>query len=101
MQVTADGYLCCVEDWSEAIAQQLAKQENLSLTDDHWQVIYYLRSFYQQYQLVPGMRVLIKELAAKLPPAKANSIYLQSLFPAGLMKQACKIAGLHKPVRCI
>jgi tRNA 2-thiouridine synthesizing protein E len=87
-------------DWNEAVANAIAQDDGLVLTTDHWQVIYFLRNFYQQYQIMPAMRVLVKELAKQMG-TKSNSIYLNSLFPKGLMRQASKIAGLPKPTRCI
>lgn len=99
--IDKEGYLINLSDWNDAIAIELAQNENLTLTSDHWQVIHFLRYFYQQYQTTPTMRILIKELIPHLGADKANSIYLHQLFPAGLMKQACKIAGLPKPTRCM
>lgn len=96
-----DGYLLNLQDWNEAIAQQLAQHENLFLTSDHWVVINFLRNFYQEYSIIPAMRVLVKELAKNMVAEKSNSSYLQQLFPGGLFRQACKIAGLPKPTRCI
>ncbi len=102
MPITTDkeGYLVNLHDWSEPAALAIATAENLMLTEDHWQVIHFLREFYQQYQTMPTARILVKELAVKMGSAKGNSIYLHKLFPGGLMKQAAKIAGLPKPTRC-
>ena len=86
--------------WNEQIAEEIATQDNLILTDDHWQVIHYLRHFYHEYQTLPLMRVLVKELAKQMGTEKGNSIYLNCLFPQGLLRQASKIAGLPKPTRC-
>lgn len=96
-----DGYLANLQAWNKDIAKQIALQEKLTLTADHWLVINFLRDFYLTYKIMPAMRVLVKELAKQLDKEKANSAYLSSLFPEGLMKQASKIAGLPKPVRCI
>lgn len=96
-----EGYLIHLSDWNEALAQAIAEADGLMLTADHWQVIHYLRNFYQQYHLMPAIRVLVKELAKEMGNEKGNSIYLNSLFPKGLAKQASKIAGLPKPTRCI
>lgn len=90
-----------LEAWSKATASAIAERESLELTTDHWLVITTLRAFYLDHGLLPPMRVLIKLLSEKIPPEKNNSIYLQGLFPKGLMRQAGKIAGLPKSARCI
>jgi len=88
-------------NWNETLAEELAAEENILLTADHWQVIKFLRKFYEDYKILPAMRVLVKELAKVMGAEKGNSIYLQRLFPQGLLRQACKIAGLPKPSKCI
>lgn len=96
-----NGYLLNRSDWNQDIAHVIAQQDSLLLTDDHWQVISFLRNFYQEYNVMPTMRVLVKELTKKMGEEKGNSVYLNSLFPRGLMRQASKLAGLPKPTRCI
>ena len=95
------GYLQQLTDWHEDIARLLAEQEAISLTDAHWEVIYFVRDFYQTYQISPAMRVLVKALSQKYGPEIGNSRYLFRLFPKGPAKQATKIAGLPKPVKCL
>lgn len=90
-----------LETWTEATAYAIAERESIQLTADHWLVITTLRTFYLDHGLLPPMRVLIKLLSEKMPPEKNNSVYLQGLFPKGLMRQAGKIAGLPKSARCI
>jgi tRNA 2-thiouridine synthesizing protein E len=101
LKTDKEGFLLDLNDWSESVANQLAINDQLKLTEDHWHVIYFLRDFYQQYQTAPTVRVLVKELAKKLGDEKGNSIYLQRLFPGGLLRQGSKIAGLPKPTRCV
>lgn len=95
------GYLKNSCEWTKAIAALIARREGIELTADHLAVIMVLRDFYAQHQLTPSMRVLIKLLQGKLTTEKNTSLYLQSLFPGGLMRQGSKISGLPKPVRCI
>ena len=45
--------------------------------------------------------MLVKAMASKFGEEKGNSRYLYRLFPKGPAKQATKIAGLPKPVKCI
>lgn len=95
------GYLLHANDWNEQIALSIAKEENLVLTEEHWQLLFLLRQHYQQYELIPPLRIFIKSLAQQFPAEKSNSVYLHQLFPGGVLKQACKIAGLPKPRHCL
>lgn len=96
----AHGYLRHRSDWNETIAEAIAAKENIALTAEHWQVIGFVRAFYDEFQSSPAIRPLVKYLAQHWGPEKGNSLYLHKLFkePA---KQATKIAGLPKPARCI
>ncbi|MBF0093682.1 MAG: TusE/DsrC/DsvC family sulfur relay protein [Alphaproteobacteria bacterium] len=96
-----EGYLLDVNQWNEELAAILAKGENLPLTSEHWEVIGFLREYYNEYQIAPAVRVLTKAIAKKFGPDKGNNKYLYELFPYGPGKQACKIAGLPKPTGCI
>jgi|SRR5699024_1115690 len=96
-----EGYLLHVQDWNEALAEILAAQENINLTDEHWLIIRFVRQFYQQYNTSPAIRMLVSAVKKEYGETKGNSRYLQRLFPNGPAKQATKIAGLPKPVKCI
>lgn len=100
IETDPQGYLLHSDQWNESIAQLIAQNEGIALTDDHWQVIRYIRQFYQEFNTSPSIRPLIKYLSKLLPAEKCNSLYLQILFPEGAAKQATKIAGLPKPARC-
>ncbi|MBF0751069.1 MULTISPECIES: TusE/DsrC/DsvC family sulfur relay protein [unclassified Pasteurella] len=95
------GYLLDSKQWNEEIARAIAEQEQLELTPAHWEVIYFVRDFYQEYNTSPAIRMLVKAMAEKLGEDKGNSRYLQRLFPEGPAKQATKLAGLPKPAKCL
>ena len=96
-----EGYLVNLADWNEDVAQFLAQQENVEMTPNHWEVVNFLREYYNEYQIAPAIRVLTKAIGKKLGPDKGNNKYLYELFPYGPAKQACKIAGLPKPTGCV
>ncbi len=96
-----EGYLADINDWNKDIAVALAADEDIELTDSHWEVIDFLREYYDEYQIAPAVRVLTKAIGKKLGKDKGNSKYLYELFPFGPAKQACKIGGLPKPTGCI
>ena len=43
IETTPSGFLVNIEDWSEALAEVIAKEEGVVLTDRHWDVVNYLR----------------------------------------------------------
>jgi tRNA 2-thiouridine synthesizing protein E len=101
VELDEENYMVDLSEWNEDIAKVLAAQDNMELTDNHWEVIKFLREYYQEFQIAPAVRVLTKEIGKKLGPDKGNSKYLYELFPYGPAKQACRFAGLPKPTGCI
>jgi len=96
-----EGYLANLSEWDADVAEVMAKADDCNLTESHWEVINFLREYYQEYQIAPAVRVLTKAIGKKLGPDKGNSKYLYELFPYGPAKQACKYAGLPKPTGCV
>ena len=96
-----EGYLVNLSDWSEDVANAIAKTENVEMGPNHWEVVNFLREYYTEYQIAPAVRVLTKAIGKQLGADKGNSKYLYELFPYGPAKQACKIAGLPKPTGCV
>jgi tRNA 2-thiouridine synthesizing protein E len=95
------GYLLNVQDWQAELAPILAAQENIELSEPHWEVVNFVREFYLQFNTSPAIRALVKAMEQKFGPDKGNSRYLFRLFPKGPAKQATKIAGLPKPAKCL
>lgn len=95
------GYLKNLDDWSEDLAIAIAHKEGIELSEAHWEIVLFVREFYQEYKTSPAIRMLVKALAQKFGEEKGNSRYLQRLFPEGPAKQATKIAGLPKPAKCL
>lgn len=96
-----DGYLTNLEDWSRDVAGFLAEQEGIDMSESHWEVVDFLRDYYDEYKIAPMIRILTKAIGKKLGPEKGNTKYLYELYPGGPAKQACKIAGLPKPTGCV
>ena len=101
LETDEEGYLANLSDWSPEVAEAMAKADGQELTDAHWEVINFLREYYEEYQIAPAVRVLTKAIGKKLGADKGNSKYLYELFPYGPAKQACKYAGLLKPTGCV
>jgi len=96
-----EGYLVDLAAWNEDLAALIAKDEDIEMTDEHWEVVNFLREYYNEYQIAPAVRVLVKAVKKKFGADKGSNKYLYELFPYGPAKQACKIAGLPKPTGCV
>ena len=101
IETDSEGYLKDTTQWNEAMAAVIAEQEGISLSVEHWEVVRFVRDFYLEFNTSPAIRMLVKAMANTFGEEKGNSRYLYRLFPKGPAKQATKIAGLPKPVKCI
>lgn len=99
--VDKEGFLVNLDDWSEPVAQALAREEGISLSAEHWEILRLLREFYSEFQLSPATRPLVRYTALKLGADKGNSMHLNRLFNGTPAKLAAKLAGLPKPSNCI
>jgi dissimilatory sulfite reductase related protein len=97
----AEGYLKDLAVWTPEIARTMADNEGVALSNEHWEVIHFLREYYQEYGVAPSVRVMVKTIGERFGPGKAKSAYLYRLFPEGPARQACKYAGLPKPTGCV
>lgn len=96
-----EGYITNLADWSKDLAEIIATAEDVQMDDERWEVVNFLRDYYDEYQIAPAVRVLIKAVKKSMGPEKGNNKYMYELFPYGPAKQACKIAGLPKPTGCV
>jgi tRNA 2-thiouridine synthesizing protein E len=97
----ADGFLKDLSAWNPQVAVRIAQDEQITLTDAHWELIDLVRRYYARFDSAPSMRPLVKFCAQELGAKRGNSLYLLSLFPGSPAKLACKIAGLPKPPNCL
>lgn len=98
-----EGYLQNLGDWDKGLAEVLAKQEGVTLSEEHWKLIEWIRNYFQQFQVAPAIKSLAKEVAAMkgFADKKEGNKYIYELFPEGPAKQLAKIAGLPKPTGCV
>ena len=80
---------------------ELARQEGISLSDAHWEILDLLREFYNEFQLSPATRPLVRYASRRLGPDKGSSLHLNLLFKGTPAKLAAKLAGLPKPTNCL
>lgn len=101
LKTSADGFLRDAGLWNERVAEELARLNNIEISPAHWEILWFIRDYYFQYQHLPNARMFAAAIRKKLGEDKASSRYLQKLFPAGPLKYACKLAGLPKPPTCL
>lgn len=93
-----EGYLLKPDDWNETLATEIAGEEGIELNDTYWSVLGFMREYFQEHDIAPDVRHLIKYLATENDCSKKEAKKLVfDLFPYGYVKQACKIAGMKKP----
>ncbi|CCC81294.1 TusE/DsrC/DsvC family sulfur relay protein [Thermoproteus tenax] len=81
--------------WNEEVAEWLAENlEGIRLTEAHWRVLRYLRSYWEKYGFCPPVKRLLMDLGVTFKD-------LYDLFPSGPADGACKIAGLPRPGGCV
>ena len=60
LETDEEGYLVNLGEWVPEVANIMAKEDDLDLTDEHWDIINFLREYYEEYQIAPAVRVLTK-----------------------------------------
>lgn len=92
-----EGYILNLDDWSEAFAHAQAASEGLTLTEEHWQVIRFIREYYDEHNVQAQVRDMIRHFRAAWGEARGNNHYLHELFPmGGPQKQGNRLAGIRK-----
>lgn len=97
-----EGFLENAGHWNPSVAQTIASEDGISLSDNHWEIIDFLRGFYKEHEISPpSNRLFVKAVKEQFGEDKGNSIYLMQLFPGTPAKTACRIAGLPRPTNCL
>ena len=97
-----EGFLEDAATWTDEVAWEIAQEDDIELTEKHWEIIKFLRSFYKEHEMSPpSNRLFVKAVKEALGEDKGNSIYLMQLFPGPPAKTACRIAGLPRPTNCL
>ena len=90
-----DGFLYEGGNWSQAVARDLAERNDLGpLTDEHWKIIDFVRTYYTEYREGPPIVRIAKETGM-------TSKRICTLFPCGVAKGAYRLAGLPRPDGCL
>ncbi len=94
VSVDAEGFMTNAQEWTPAIATEIATVAGLTLTDRHWKVIEFCRRDAADKGEPPGLRRIAQ--GTEIPIKE-----LYQLFPKGPGILAAKIAGLTKPKSCV
>lgn len=94
VQLNSDGFMTDPQEWTPDIAEVLARQAGIQLTERHWKVIEFCRRDAAEKGGAPGLRRITSETGI---PTKE----LYQLFPKGPGILAAKVSGLTKPKSCV
>ena len=89
-----EGFLVNRDDWSEEVAEVLARGDGFELTEQVRGFINEARAMYEQDGVVPPIRIF-----AKKQGVSTKDLY--GIFKKGPMKLICKWGGLPKPTGCV
>ena len=89
-----EGYLIEPDDWSTALAQTLATEEDVSLTEDHWAILNFVRDYFAEHLITPDIRHVARHLADRDGgDKKAGKALIFELFPYGYVKRRVLVAS--------
>lgn len=94
VHVDAEGFLTDPAEWDEALAETLAANIGLELTDAHRKAIQFARRDYQENGETPTLRRM-----ASVGGVPTKEMF--ALFPKKPAKKLAYVAGLPKPVGCV
>ena len=94
IHVDDEGFMTDPEEWSEPLANSLASQIGLELTDEHWKAIRFLRSDFREQGETATLRRI--SVVGGIPTKQ-----LFALFPQKPAKKLAYVAGLPKPHGCV
>ena len=95
------GYLLEYGRWKPEVAETMAARDGIELGPDHWVVLQIFREYFESFEIEPPMRALVRRARERLGEEKGSSRYLYRLFPDGPGTQACRYAGLPRPLSCV
>jgi dissimilatory sulfite reductase related protein len=97
----AKGYMLDANAWRPEVAETMAMVDGIALTSEHWVILSIFRDYFVRFEIEPPMRALVSETRKRLGRDKVTSRFLYQLFPEGPTTQACRYAGLPRPVSCV
>jgi len=99
IEVDEEGYLVNRADWSEEVATAMARADGIELTPDHWEIINFVRAYYDEHETTPNAYVPINATPEKYGLDEGTQKFpnrpAYKLFPGGA-SQVIRYAGLPK-----
>jgi tRNA 2-thiouridine synthesizing protein E len=97
VSIDQEGYIQNMDEWSIGFVKALAAKEGLALTEEHWDVIRFIRDYYEEHRVQAQVRDMIKHFKSAWGPDHGNNHYLHDLFPkGGPQKQGNRLAGIRR-----
>ena len=93
VNMNEEGYLTDPAQWTKEVAAEIAKEEEIELTDKHYEVLEFLRE-----ETSKGSPLTIRKVG-KSGIVDIKGLY--ELFPGGPLKKSSRIAGIAKPSSCV
>lgn len=93
VETNEEGYLTDLGQWNREIAQAIAEDEGVTMSEKSWEVIDWIQEQYRNDTALTIRKV------GKSGVTDIKEFY--ALFPGGPLKKASKIAGIPKPASCI
>jgi tRNA 2-thiouridine synthesizing protein E len=93
IEVSDEGYFVDFKQWTMEMATEIAKEEGLTLTPKHIELIQFIRD-----KTTKGEALSIRSIG-KSGVVDIKGFY--ELFPGAPLKLASKIAGIPKPTSCV
>ena len=95
LEFDKDGFMIDPGLWDDKVAAAIATDEGISeLSETHWKIVKFIRTYWKEHDLAPPVRLICKELGVGV-----RDIY--RLFTSGPARGACRVAGLPKPDGCV
>jgi tRNA 2-thiouridine synthesizing protein E len=94
VNVNEEGFLTDPTEWDDDLGSVLAAQIGITLTDEHWKAIRFLRKDFEEQGETPTLRRV--STVGGIP---IKSLF--ALFPAKPAKKMAYVAGLPKPHGCV
>ena len=82
-------------DWDVSVAESIASEEGIKLSDDHWQLVRALQEYYSKAER-PHLRQITDALEESFN-SKGGMKYLHQIIPDGPVAKGCRLAGLEVP----
>ena len=99
MSVSAESFPHAPHAWDISVAEAVAREDGLTMTDDHWELIKALQEYYDKVEF-PKLREITDALEEHFHN-KGGMKYLYKIIPGGPIAQGCRLAGLEVPAGAV